>query len=522
MNLHPTDRLPLFAAGELPSAEGAEVERHLAGCAACRATVEETRAALDLLGGLPPSEATFADLLVRRSRTRDCEELSEALTVHALGEPDGLVERHEAACPACEQRIAVVQEVRASLDLLPPTHATFASLRDRLRPSVFRRMASVAAAAGLIAALAVGTFLEGKRGSSPAVAVPAPSPVASLLARIDSTDDDTLRAAAKTLDRQNVLHALQLAGAMEDEADSVRLYAAVRLLRHLETPAAEDLLVRGLGKSAARDRILVRALVELQSPLVVPWLLARLENPATRTAALDDLARIRDRSTIASIAEHLPDARVAERLARFEPSDLLREAEGHPQGALFVLVPSAALQARLAERASADPGFRAAALATAAEGGAAGMEFLVKAAGDPRLQNEVVAMLDMLPSAEVERAVERALDREDTSAVAVRIADALRIESLRGRLRRAVFAGRLSPEATLPVLARLGDLETLIAAARLRTHDRWKKAATAALEAADPALRAEALAAAAGAEEKVTVVRLAPLTRPGRFRRETP
>ena len=73
---------------------------------------------------------------------------------------------------------------------------------------------------------------------------------------------------------------------------------------------------------------------------MVPWLLSRLETPESRTAALDDLARIRDRSTIASIADHLPDPRVAERLSRFEPADLVREAESHRNGALFVLVGS--------------------------------------------------------------------------------------------------------------------------------------------------------------------------------------
>ena len=43
---HPSDLLTDYVLGDLPAAEAAELERHLAGCASCRAELRELRAAL--------------------------------------------------------------------------------------------------------------------------------------------------------------------------------------------------------------------------------------------------------------------------------------------------------------------------------------------------------------------------------------------------------------------------------------------------------------------------------------------
>jgi anti-sigma factor RsiW len=51
---HPTDDLTALLDGALAPARRAEVERHLQGCAACRAERDRLAGALALLGALPP------------------------------------------------------------------------------------------------------------------------------------------------------------------------------------------------------------------------------------------------------------------------------------------------------------------------------------------------------------------------------------------------------------------------------------------------------------------------------------
>lgn len=51
---HPQDDLTALLDGALPAGRRAEVEAHLAGCAACRAERDRLAAALSALGALPP------------------------------------------------------------------------------------------------------------------------------------------------------------------------------------------------------------------------------------------------------------------------------------------------------------------------------------------------------------------------------------------------------------------------------------------------------------------------------------
>ena len=522
MSRHPLEVLTVYASGELSAAETAEIGLHLAECASCRSALDRIRATLDLLGGLPRSEATFPDLLARRAAEEACDAMSEALTVHAYEGGDDGVARHAVECLRCADRLAAIRWVSGALDALPPSRATFAALRARLRPS---RLPWIAAAAALIAALA-GAALLARREPPPPVAEakvpPVPSRAAGILSSLDSVDEASLRTAAARFDRQNVLEALGLVEAMDDLSDSFRSYAAIRILRYLETPAAEDLLVRALGKNGGRDRTLVRALVELQSPHVVPWLVDRLGDPASRAGALDDLGRIRDRSTIDALANHLSDPRVGELLARFEAGDLIQACDGHRNGPLFVRIPSPAVQVHLLKRAADDPSFRARVLAAAADAGVPGAEFLLRALPVEPMGAEALSVLNLLPHATLERATNRALDRDDLASAAVWIIGELKLEALLPKLRRGVSSGRYRPEEALPVLAKLGDLDTLIFIARLRANEKMAKAAMAALENADPMLRSEAMAAAAPAEERAVFPKPPSAAKSGRFRRDNP
>jgi len=522
MSGHPLEVLTLYASGELSAAETAEIGLHLADCASCRSALDGIRATLDLLGGLPRSEATFPDFLARRAGAEACDAMSEALTVHVYEGDDDGVARHAVDCLRCADRLAAIRSVRGLLDALPPSRATFAALRPRLRPS---RLPWIAAAAVLIVLLAGAALLRRREPLPPVVKerrASVPSRAAEILSGLESVDDASLQAAAARFDRQNVLDALGLVEAMDDPADSFRSYAAIRILRYLETPAAEDLLVRALGKNGARDRTLVRALVELQSPHVVPWLVDRLGNPASRAGALDDLARIRDRSTIDAIANHLTDPRVGELLARFDAGDLIQACDVHRNAPLFVRIPSAAVQVHLLKRAAGDESFRARVLAAAADAGAPGAEFLMRALPAEPMRAEALTLLNLLPHATLERATNRALDRDDLASTAVWIVGELKLEALLPKLRRGVSSGRYRPEAALPVLAKLGDLDTLIFIARLRANEKMAKAAMAALENADPMLRSEAMAAAAPAEERAVFPRPPSAAKSGRFRRDNP
>jgi anti-sigma factor RsiW len=57
---HPVSELTAYLDGALPAAERAQVESHLAGCAACRAERDRLASALALLSRLPPAPAPAA------------------------------------------------------------------------------------------------------------------------------------------------------------------------------------------------------------------------------------------------------------------------------------------------------------------------------------------------------------------------------------------------------------------------------------------------------------------------------
>jgi hypothetical protein len=70
---HIGDRAPAFVMGELPDAERAAIQRHLAGCARCRHELDEVKRALDAVGAWPaePSLPTALEDRIVRSVAAD-------------------------------------------------------------------------------------------------------------------------------------------------------------------------------------------------------------------------------------------------------------------------------------------------------------------------------------------------------------------------------------------------------------------------------------------------------------------
>jgi anti-sigma factor RsiW len=60
VSAHPREALAAYAANDVGAEEGADVERHLAGCAACRTTVADFRALLDELATAAPAPPELA------------------------------------------------------------------------------------------------------------------------------------------------------------------------------------------------------------------------------------------------------------------------------------------------------------------------------------------------------------------------------------------------------------------------------------------------------------------------------
>ena len=89
--------IPWYLNGTLEAAERADLEKHLASCAACRAERAEAEAALVLFGGHPSAEM---------------------LVDYAFGAPEAprdLIEAHLSGCDACADELAMVRDKLAKL-----------------------------------------------------------------------------------------------------------------------------------------------------------------------------------------------------------------------------------------------------------------------------------------------------------------------------------------------------------------------------------------------------------------------
>lgn len=121
---HPIDELTALLDGALPEPRRAEVARHLAGCAPCRAERDRLRAALDVLARLPvapePSPTFEARLSARLARERRPGLLARlgALRWRLFGPAAALGACAMVAVGVVRHQRAQERELAAHLDLL--------------------------------------------------------------------------------------------------------------------------------------------------------------------------------------------------------------------------------------------------------------------------------------------------------------------------------------------------------------------------------------------------------------------
>ncbi len=466
MSDHPSDRLVLLAEGELSDAEAREVRRHLDECAACRSDFERCRGVVESLSP-PASEATFSDLMLRRARARECGRLAEAVTLHSCGEEDFEVAAHVAQCARCAETEEEIRKLGASVRDLGASKVTFAELRSRMRPTV-RWIPILACAASLLVAVGVVRLLLLPLNPRPVLRTPAPD---------RRTAEPTLEPSAGP----ELVLAARWGELLQKSSDSFQLDTAIRRLQRMGTPAAEDWLVRGLGRGEFGDSAILRALVEMRSRRATPELIRRLQKPSHRRTALEALATLRDPSALPAMADCLSDPtcrpRIGELLGRFESADLIETCRRHSNAAGFAIVANADLHAYLMERASKDGGFRAA----LAQVGTGALEFLIRASR----MSEFQEALSRCPRAALESRLARCLGQDDLRGRALELIAELRLTKLIPELRRG------GAEDALPVLARLQDATAVDYLLRLLANSGRAKAAAESLRLVDASLLAK-------------------------------
>lgn len=143
------ERLPWYAAGSLPGAERAEVEAHLAVCAACREALGATREAAALFA-VHPEALDLADY---------------ALGLPVEGLPRELLEVHLGQCASCREEVELVgRETGAEPSGAPGGEGT---ARRRGGATAWR---GLALAASLVAVAGLSLWLAGPRAGGGPVA----------------------------------------------------------------------------------------------------------------------------------------------------------------------------------------------------------------------------------------------------------------------------------------------------------------------------------------------------------------
>src|SRR5438270_3679423 len=115
--------LPWLANGTLEAGERQEVRRHLAGCAACREALADTRTAWEIFDWHPPAAALIAQVQAESAA-------AGAARGHASPATDALAD-HLATCPSCAAELELLRTSRALAD--PATDERVALL-PRRRP----------------------------------------------------------------------------------------------------------------------------------------------------------------------------------------------------------------------------------------------------------------------------------------------------------------------------------------------------------------------------------------------------
>jgi hypothetical protein len=162
--------------GTIDAAERAQLEEHLAGCAACRQELDETRRAASVFGAHLPT-STLIDLVWERPNTLD----------------PALVKRHLDQCKPCAEELEMARESRRRGEV--PEVVT------RSRPLAWWSFASVPAS--LAAGLAVGLFWASTRTVPPPVDDSRVRPLETEVARLRQSERAT-RAELDTLRRPQI------------------------------------------------------------------------------------------------------------------------------------------------------------------------------------------------------------------------------------------------------------------------------------------------------------------------------
>ncbi len=147
--------LPWLANGTLEVGERQEVLRHLAGCAACREALADTRTAWEIFDWHPPAAALIAHVQAEAAG-------AGAARDHESPGTDGLAD-HLATCPSCAAELELLRTSRALAD--PATDERVALLPRRRPEDAAARRAwrRSAVAAGVVGLLACTGWFESAR-----------------------------------------------------------------------------------------------------------------------------------------------------------------------------------------------------------------------------------------------------------------------------------------------------------------------------------------------------------------------
>ncbi len=443
MNPHPVEQIALWVEGVLDGEEAREVELHVTACPSCREVAENCRGIGERVANLGRSEATFLDLQARLVARSECDSLEPSLLV---GE---LIGGHLETCQCCRERSHRVRELGEDLRTLCVSRATFAELRRRLRPKVkVRTQVAAAAAAALIV---FGLTLPPRRSARP------PARPVSIVRRIDTLDEGVLRDTGLRVRGEGLIATVRIGEILVDPVDSAEAYAAIRVLRHVGTPSAEDLLHRALGRVPGMDGALLRALVELRSRRTTPILVRRLERQEARISALGYLAAVGDPAAIPAIATVLDDSehggRAGEILALYGSEAVLQEWRRSPKSAWFLRVSNPRVREVLILRARNDSEYRADSIRVALRCDDAGAEFLMEACEWEELKR--------LPPRCVLAAVRRGLESDRLQTAAIRAVGECELRSLSPSLMRGVLSEGFEVRASLMALARGGGGDSI-------------------------------------------------------------
>jgi hypothetical protein len=200
--------LPWLVNGTLDAGERQEVVQHLAGCAACRAALADTRTAWELFDWHPPAAALVAYVQAEAAPAASAvsshggPQGADAAQGHDPRGADGIAD-HLATCPSCAAELELLRTSRALSDPAMDERVAILPLPKRREDASGRRnWRRSALAAGVVGLLACTGWLESARQERAlerrlrqATAFRAPEPAAPNRGAAEATQADLRRRA---------------------------------------------------------------------------------------------------------------------------------------------------------------------------------------------------------------------------------------------------------------------------------------------------------------------------------------